>query len=502
MRSWVFGLLLFALLNSTVCFSEQRSFISGQSLGTLKLGISEREARKVMGSPAKILIKKNRIVWKYQNLSLIDSSVTTLSFEKRSLTQIETSNPKVLFQGKPLVDCTVANFLTEFPDSKRLFVQLSDFPDPSIYYFDSTNGIGMSFNISMGNNFGKGSAEELALETVFVFPAGYAPIFPEDPIKEDQSVVIPGVSIARIAIGASEEALESIGDTIFEDEQNGFISMYVGDKLVYLSNGKVAQISTKNFSSSVGNKTPLLESLHEFLNTYPNARIAIRSIGTSHPAAFVYDIAEGIGLSFAVKHDQIVKGFFSKEIVPAYLSGSCLFVFQKGTQPPVLQGIDELAQPDFPLPSDTPIPAVIVTTAGNSDMPYFLDETSSEPTRAFLSLPLFSTTFIGWEAKEAPLNISVSDFIAGLFPGEKIPWKKTGNNAFSFSVETADRLIEAKTQLSLSFEVKQNPQRALLFTLFVDGREVQGTEFINTITAMTHFALKKRGARLTTVNWK
>ena len=502
MRSWILGLLLFALMNSTICFSEQQHFVSGQSLGTLKLGISEREARKVLGSPAKILIKKNRIVWKYQNLSLIDSSVTTLSFEKRSLTQIETSNPKVLFQGKRLSDCTVANFLTEFPESKRIFVQLPDYSDPSIYYFDSRNGIGMSFNISMGNNFGKGSAEEMALETVFVFPSGYAPIFPEDPIKEDQSVIAPGVSIGRIAIGTSEDALDNIGDTIFEDEQDGFITMYVGEKLVYLANGKVAQVSTKNFSSSVGNKTPLLESLHEFLNTYPNAKIAIRSIGTSNPAAFVYDVGEGIGLSFAVKQDQIVKGFFSKEIVPAYLSGSCIFVFQKGLQPPVLQGINELAQPDFPLPTDAPVTSAIVTPSENSGMPYFLDETSSEPTRAFLSLPLFSRTFIGWEAKEAPLNISVGDFIAGLFPDEKIPWKKSGNNVFSFSVETADRLIEAKTQLSLSFEVKQDPQRALLFTLFVDGREVQGTEFINTITSMTHFALKKRGARLTTVNWK
>ncbi|EKD83753.1 MAG: hypothetical protein ACD_39C00470G0001, partial [uncultured bacterium] len=316
MRSWIIGLLLLALLNSTVCFSEQRSFVSGQSLGTLKLGISEREARKILGSPAKILIRKNRIVWVYQNPSQIDASITKLSFEKRSLTQIETSNPKVLFEGKPLSDCTVANFLTEFPDSKRVFVQLPDSSDPSIYYFDSKNGIGMSFGIGMGSNFGKGSAEELALETVFVFPVGYAPIFPEDPIKEDQSVVIPGVSIAKLSIGISEDTLDTIGDTIFEDEQDGFITMYVGDELVYLSNGKVAQISTKNFSSSVGNKTPLLESVHEFLTTYPNARIAIRSIGTSHPEAFVYDIGEGIGLSFAVKHDQIVKGFFSKEIVP------------------------------------------------------------------------------------------------------------------------------------------------------------------------------------------
>ncbi len=196
MRSWIFGLLLITLLHSTVCFSEQRSFVSGQSLGTLKLGISEREARKIMGSPSRILVRKNRIIWQYQNLSQIDSSVTTLSFEKRSLTQIETSNPKVLLKGKPLSESTVANFLTEFPDSKRIFIQLPDFSDPFIYYFDSRNGIGMSFGIVMGPNFGKGSAEELSLETVFVFPAGYAPIFPEDPITEDQSVVVPGVSIA------------------------------------------------------------------------------------------------------------------------------------------------------------------------------------------------------------------------------------------------------------------------------------------------------------------
>lgn len=501
MRSWIFGLLLLTLFTSTVCFSEQRSFISGQSLGTLKLGISEKEARKILGSPAKILIKKNRIIWQYQNFSQIDSSITTLSFEKRSLTQIETSNPKVLFQGKPLSECTAANFLTEFPDSKRIFVQLPDSSDPTIYYFDSKNGIGMSFGIGLGPNFGKGSAEELALETVFVFPIGYGPIFPEGPIKEDQSVVIPGVSIAKLAIGISEDTLDSIVDTVFEDEQNGLTTMRAGEKLVYLSNGKVVQISTNNFSSSVGNKTPLLESVHEFLTTYPNSKIAVRSVGTSHSEAFVYDIGEGIGLSFAVKHDQIVKGFFSKEIVPAYLSSSCLFVFQKGMQPPVLQGVNELAQPDFPLPTDVP-PSNIATISESTSMPYFLDETSFEPTRAFLSLPLFSRTFIGWELKEAPLNISVSDFIAGLFPDEKISWKKSGDNAFSFFVETADRLIETKTQLSLSFEVKNDPQRALLFTLLIDGREVQGSEFINTITAMTHFALKKRGARLTTVDWK
>lgn len=502
MRSWLFGLLLFTLLNSTVCFSEQRSFVSGQSLGTLKLGISEREARKIMGSPSRILVRKNRIIWQYQSLSQIDSSVTTLSFEKRSLTQIETSNPKVLLQGKPLAECTVANFLTEFPDSKRIFVQLPDSSDPSIYYFDSRNGIGMSFGIDMEKNFGKGSAEELSLETVFVFPADYAPIFPEDPIKENPSVVVPGVSIAKLAIGISEDTLDKIGDTIFEDEQDGLITMRFGEKLVYLFNGMVTQISTKNFSSSVGNKTPLLESVHEFLTTYPNSRIAIRSIGTSHPEAFVYDLGEGIGLSFAVKPDQIVKGFFSKEIVPAYLSGSCLFVFQKGMLPPVLQGVTELALTDFALPTDVPVPSTIATQTESSDMPYFLDATTFEPTRAFLSLPLFSTTFVGWEVKEAPLNISVSDFIGGLFPGEKISWKKTGENAFSFFVETADRLIETKTHLSLSFRVNQDPQRALLFTLLVDGREIQGSEFINTITAMTHFALKKRGARLTTVDWK
>ncbi|PKL44114.1 MAG: hypothetical protein CVV42_19605 [Candidatus Riflebacteria bacterium HGW-Riflebacteria-2] len=502
MRSWIFGLLLLILFNSTVCFSEQRSFVSGQSLGTLRLGISEREARKILGSPAKILIRESRIVWQYQNLSQIDSSVTTLSFEKKSLTQIETSNPKVLFQGKPLSECTVANFLNEFPDSKRIFVQLPNSSDPSIYYFDSRNGIGMSFGIGMGPNFGKGSAEELALETVFVFPVGYAPIFPEFPIKEEQSVVDPGVSIANLSIGISEDTLDSIGATIFEDEQDGIIKMRVGEKLVYLSNGKVSQISTRNFSSSVGNKTPLLESLHEFLNTYPNARIVIRAMGASHPTAFIYDIGEGIGLSFSVKHNQIVKGFFSKEIVPAYLSGSSLFVFQKGMQPPVLQGINELAQPNFALPADVPIPLTRANPTINSGMPYFLDETSSEPTSAFLSLPLFSRTFIGWEVKEAPLNISVSDFITGLFQDKKIAWKKSGDNAFSFLVETADRLIETKTQLSLSFEVKQDPQRALLFSLLVDGREIQGSEFINTITAMTHFALKKRGARLTTVDWK
>lgn len=502
MRSWIFALLLLTFLSSTVCFSEQRSFVSGQSLGTLKLGISEREARKILGSPAKIQTRNNRIVWQYQNFSQIDSSITTLSFEKRSLTQIETSNPKVLFQGRPLYECTVANFLTEFPDSKRIFVQLPDSSDPSIYYFDSRNGIGMSFGIGMGNNFGKGSADDLALETVFVFPVGYAPIFPEDPIKEDQSVVVPGVSIAKLAIGISEDTLNSIGDTLFEDEQDGLVTMRAGDKLVYLSNGRVTQISTKNFSSSVGNKTPLLESVHEFLTTWPNSRIAIRSTELSHSAAFVYDIGEGIGLSFAVKNDQIVKGFFSREIVPAYLSGSCLFVFEKGMQPPVLQGVSEPAQPGYAVPEYVSVPSAIATRTESTSMPYFLDETSFEPTRAFLSLPLFSRTFIGWELKEAPLNISVSDFIAGLFPDEKISWKKSGDKAFSFFVETADRLIETKTQLSLSFEVKQDPQRALLFTLLVDGREVQGSEFINTITAMTHFALKKRGARLTTVDWK
>jgi hypothetical protein len=502
MRSWIIGCLLFTLMNSAMCLAAQRSFVPGESLGTLKLGISEREARKILGSPGKILVRKDRIIWQYQSLAQIDSSVTTLSFEKRSLTQIETSNPKVFFQGKPLFDCTVANFLTEFPHAKRVFVQLPDSPDPSIYYFDAKNGIGMSFGIGLGPNFGKGAAEELAIATVFVFPVGYAPIFPEEPIKEDQAVVIPGEKIANISLGTSEDALAKIGDMTFQDEQDGFIMMHVGDKLMYLTNGKVVQISTRNYSCSVANKTPLLASVHEFLATYPNAKTAIRSPERLHPTAYLYDISEGIGLSFAIKHDQIVKGFFSKEIVPAYLSGSCLFIFQKGTEPPFLQGNSEITISSQAVPADVPFPLSAATPNDNSKMPYFLDATTSEPTRAFLSLPLFSTTFVGWEVKEAPLNISVSDFISGLFPDEKISWKKSENEAFSFSVETADRLIEAKSLLSLSFEVKQNPPRALLFTLLVDGREVQGTEFIKTITAMTHFALKKRGARLTTFDWK
>lgn len=493
MRLWFFALFFLAFFNSSICYSGQGLLVPGQSLGTLKLGISEKEARKILGSPARIQIKERRIIWQYQNLSRVDSSVTNLFFEKRSLTQIETSNPKTLFEGKPISDCKVANFLTKFPNSKRIFVQLSDSSDPLIYYFDSENGIGISFGIESEPNFGKGSAEELSIETVFVFPVGYGPIFPEPATKEEISVVNPGVSVANISIGMSEEALAKIGDMTLEDEEDGFITMFVGGNLVYLANGKVAQISTKNFSSSVGNKTPLLSGIHEFLGTYPNAKIVIRSVGRMHPMAFVYDSEHGIGLSFAVKPDQIVKGFFSKEIVPAYLSGSCLFIFHKGMEPPVLQGAKEI----FPLPATN-----IATTAENNDMPYFLAETSSEPTMAFLSLPLFSTTFIGWEVKEAPLNITISDFISGLFPDDKISWLKTADNSFSFTVETADRLIETRNLLSLSFEIKENPRRAVFFKLLIDGREIQGSEFIRTVTSMTHFSLRKRGSRITTVDWQ
>jgi hypothetical protein len=494
--------LFFALLNSTICFSGQSTFIPGTSLGTLKLGISEREARKILGYPAKTSIKKNRIIWQYQNLPQIDSSVTTLYFEKRSLTQIETSNSKVIFQGRPLSECSVQDFVALYPNSKRVFIQLPDFSDPSVYLFDSNNGIGISFGIGVGQNFGKGSTEELAIGTVYVFPMGYAPIFPEEPIKEDQTVVIPGESIGAIRIGISESDLSKIGDMAFEDEQDGFVTMHVGGKLVYLADGKVAQISTNDYSCSVKNRTFLLSSLHEFLISFPNAKIEIRSFGRLNPTAFIYDRSEGIGVSFAVKPDQIVKGFFSKEIVPAYLNGSCLFVFRKGSEPPFLRGAREIPLESFASIRDFQLPLPSPPLREEDSPPkYFFDETSSAPTGAFLSLPLFSTTFVGWEVKEAPLNVSVSDFLTGLFPDEKISWIKSADGSFSFSVQTADRLIEEKNLLFLAFEIKQNPQRALLFKLLVNDREVQGNDFIKAITAMTHFALRKRGARPAQVDW-
>lgn len=490
MRPRFFVILIIALLNATISFSGQSSFVPGKSLGTLKLGMSEREVRKILGPPAKALVKKNRIILEYQNLPLVDASVTTLSFEKRSLTQIETSNSKALFQGKPIPECIVADFLTSFPDAKRVFVQLPDALDPAVYYFDSKHGIGMSFGIGMGSNFGKGSTEELSMKSVYVYPIGFAPIFPSDPIEDEQMVVIPGQSIGNLTLGMLEKELTNMGDISLEDEKDGYSTLYVGGKLVYIDDGRVAQISTTILSSSVANKTPLLASVHEFLSRYPDAKIEIRSVGSLFPKAFIYDRAQGIGLSFAVKQDQIVKGFFSKEIVPAYLSGSCLFVFGKGSEPPFIHG----AATGSP-------PVVSTTSSDDSGQHYFLDETLSNPTEAFLTLPLFSTTFVGWEIKEAPLNISIHDFLTGLFPDEKISWTKSGSNSFSFAVETSDRLIEAKNALFLSFEIKQNPQRAVLFKLLVNSREVQGTEFINTITSMTHFALRRRGALPTKVHW-